>query len=347
MSDKQEEPDSTTAEPPARQAPKPDPLDELAKLAAQLRPEARPRWRPSPLAIALLGLLLTGGVTVALTRSPGRRTSAGRPLLPPPDVTRDDDAPPWRAAPPSVAIPAPTGARTEKPMTDARAIDLDLEREFSGAGAWGRPTIPGPSAPTAARVPSWVKGVEVREASDAGTGPRKLGGRYGDHLRVQLRSNLDSRLCGTGAVEAVLVRPYVVDGTLVLPPRTLAFGQCSTRGDRFLLTFSRVRLADGTEAQFEAVALDAADGKPGVLASRRIQGERQEPEGSVGGDIARGAASTVLSAGTAAAGLPGQLVNSAGQMAINTRPGPTGGSSEDALVLDTKPVVDLFVSQAF
>src|SRR5262249_13560955 len=151
-----------------------------------------------------------------------------------------------------------------------KAIDLDLEREFGS----GRPTIPSSSVPSTAPLPSWVKEVAVAPVTDAGTGPRKLGGRYGDHLRVQLRSSLDSRLCGSGAIEAVLIRAYVVDGTLILPPRTLAFGQCSTRGDRFLLTFSRLRLPDGTEAVVEAVALDAVDGKPGVLASRRIQGER-------------------------------------------------------------------------
>src|SRR6516165_8295844 len=111
----------------------------------------------------------------------------------------------------------------------------------------------------------------MQRAPDAGSAPQSLGGRYGDHLRVQLRSSLDSRLCGSGAVEAVLVRPYLVDGVVVLPPRTLAFGQCSTRGNRFLLTFTRLRLPDGTEAQLDAVALDAVDGKPGVLASRRIQ----------------------------------------------------------------------------
>jgi hypothetical protein len=145
----------------------------------------------------------------------------------------------------------------------------------------------------------------------------------------------------------VLVRTYLVDGSLVLPPRTLAFGQCSIRGDRFLLAFSRLRLPDGTEAQLDAVALDAMDGKPGVLASRRIQGERGEGRQSLGGEIARGAASTVLSAGTSAAGLPGQVVNGAAQTAINDRSTQQTVSPEDALLLDSRPVVDLFVAQAF
>jgi hypothetical protein len=157
---------------------------------------------------------------------------------------------------------------------------------------------------------------------------------------------LDSRLCGSGAVEAVLIRPYAVDGVVLLPPRTLAFGQCSSRGDRFLLTFQRLRLPDGTEAELEAVALDGMDGRPGILGSRRIQGERGEGRPSLGGEIARSAASTALSAGTASVGLPGQLVNSAGQTAINT-PGREPAALEGALLLDSRPVVDLFIAQPF
>ena len=340
--DEDDSEDATPARPPI--PPKPDPLEELAKLAAQLRPESRPRWRPSPLGAALVGLLLVAGVTAALTRSPGRRSSAGRPLLPPPDLTADTDLPPWRAVPPP-ATSAPTTAPA-KPMSDARAIDLDLEREFSGGGPSGRPTIPGPARTAIGSAPSWVKEVAASEPPDGGTGPRKLGGRYGDHLRVQLLSALDSRLCGTGAVEGVLVRAYLVNGAVVLPPRTLLFGECGTRGDRFLLTFTRVRLPDGTEAPLEAAALDAADGKPGVLASRRLGGDAPAPRDSVGGDIARGAASTVLSAGTAAAGLPGQVVNGAGQTAINTR-ATEPAAPGDALLLDGRPVMDLFVRQAF
>jgi hypothetical protein len=336
--------------PPPVRTPKPDPFEELAKLAEQLRPEPRRRWRPGPLGLALLGLLLVSLGGVAATRLSGRRHPPAKPLLPPED---DSGEAPWRAelsrrqASPSPPTDTPgsatTTTRASGRVSDAKAIDEDLQREFGS----GRPTIPGPAQPSATPLPSWVKEVQAPNAADAGTGPRKLGGRYGDHLRVQLRSSLDSRLCGSGAVEAVLVRAYLVEGAMVLPPRTLAFGQCSTRGDRFLLTFSRLRLPDGTEVPFESVALDATDGKPGVLASRRIQGDRFEVRESLGGEIARGAASTVLSAGTAGVGLPGQLVNSAGQTAINDRPVQQTSSSEDALLLDSKPVVDLFVAGAF
>ena len=335
---------------PTPLASKPDPLDELAKLAEQLRPETRRRWRPGPLGVALLGLLLVSVGAVAATRLSGRKHSPAKPLLPPEDISSE---PPWRmellrrptglSPPPAESSSPATATRTNGRVSDAKAIDQDLEREFGS----GRPTIPGPAQPSATPMPSWVKGVQAPSAPDAGAGPRKLGGRYGDHLRVQLRSALDSRFCGSGAVEAVLVRPYLVDGTLVLPSRTLAFGQCSTRGDRFLLTFNRLRLPDGAEAQVEAVALDASDGTPGVLASRRIEAAQPESRGSLGGEIDRGAASIALSAGTSAAGLPGQLVNSAGQTAINTRPAQQMATSEDALLLDSKPVAELVVMQAF
>jgi len=331
---------------PALPRPKPDPLDELARLAEQLRPEPPGRWRPGPLGVVLFGLLLVSLGAFGATRLSGRKHSPAKPLLRPEDAS---DEPPWAAELPRRSVPpaptplAPASPPTKATRSDAKAIDDDLEREFGS----GRPTIPGPAQPSTAPLPSWVKEVAIPEPVDAGIGPRKLGGRYGDHLRVQLRSNLDSRLCGSGAVEAVLVRPYLVDGTVVLPPRTLAFGECSTRGDRFLVTFNRLRLPDGSEVQVDAVALDATDGKPGVLASRRIQGDRPESRDSLGGEIARGTASTVLSAGTASVGLPGQLMNSAGQTAINTRAEQPTSASEDALLLDSKPIVDLFVAQAF
>ena len=338
------------APPSPPRASKPDPLEELARLAEQLRPEPRTRWRPGPLGLALLGLLLVSLGAVAATRLSGRKHPPTKRLLPPDDAS--SDAPrsvelsrpaAGLSAPPANPGSPATPTRASGRVSDARAIDEDLQREFGS----GRPTIPGPTQPSTAMVPSWIKEVSAPAPVDAGAAIRSFGGRYGDHLRVQLRSSLDSRLCGSGVIEAVLVRPYLVDGALVLPLRTLAFGQCSSRGDRFLLTFTRLRLPDGTEVQLEAVALDAIDGKPGVLASTRIQGERGEGRESLGGEIARGAASTVLSAGTASVGLPGQLVNSAGQTAINTRPAQSRGTSEDALLLDSKPVVELFVAQPF
>ena len=145
----------------------------------------------------------------------------------------------------------------------------------------------------------------------------------------------------------MLVRPYVVSGAVILPPRTLAFGQCSAQAGRFLVTLVRLRLPDGSEVQFEGVALDMVDRKPGLLATRRIDGD-QPPRSreSIGGDIAKGAASTVLNAATGAAGLPGQLMNGAGQTVINQRPADRDGT-EDALLLEAGPAFELFVREQF
>ena len=79
-----------------------------------------------------------------------------------------------------------------------------------------------------------------------------------------------------------------------------------------LVTFTRLRLPDGTEARFEGAALDILDGKPGLVATRRVSGDRAASGSSVASDIAKGAASTVLSAATGGAGLPGQLVKRRG-----------------------------------
>jgi len=89
-------------------------------------------------------------------------------------------------------------------------------------------------------------------------------------------------------------------------------------------------------------------GEVGLLVGQvwRISGEQPHSRDNLGGDIARGAASTVLSAATGGAGLPGQVANGAAETAINARTeGPRG--SEDALLLDPGAGVDVFVRRGF
>src|SRR5208282_5168358 len=74
---------------------------------------------------------------------------------------------------------------------DAKAIQAELERAYGKR----RPTLPGRPPSPSPDQPSWVKGVELVDAKPPPPGERKLGGRYGDHLRFELLSNLDSRLC--------------------------------------------------------------------------------------------------------------------------------------------------------
>jgi predicted Ser/Thr protein kinase len=283
------------------------------------------------------------GASGALTSVP---VAAGA-AEPSPPVGRATPAPEARPGVGDDAMPAALRApATGSPpsVADEKAIRAELEQAYGA----GRPTVPGKShrPGTTKPSPSWVKGVEVVDAKTAAA-EKRLGGRYGDHLRFQLRSNLDSRLCGSGTVEAVLVRPYLVDGAVVLPSRTLAFGQCSAQGGRFLVAFQRMRLPDGTEAAFEGLAMDVTDGKPGLLASRRVSATSStSSRENVGGEIAKGAASTVLGAATGSAGLAGQVANSAGQTALNSR-GEAPTTSDEALLLDAGAGIDVFVRQGF
>jgi serine/threonine protein kinase len=373
-------------EEPAPQAPTPhsNPLSDttLREAAEQVRPETRPARRVGTLALVLLGtaVLVVAGVVVKsvaersrpqpksllqryqeeLAAEPQRSeqaTGGGEvPAVPgwpthsvagpgkPTNVAEASAASPAAENAPALASPhAQSGQRSAPSASDAKAIQAELERTYGTR----RPSIPGKAAVASPGMPSWVKGVEVVDAKPAVGGERKLGGRYGDHLRLQLRSNLDSRLCGSGTVEAVLVRPYLVNGEVVLPVRTLAYGQCAAQGQRFLVTLHRLRLPDGTDVHFEAVALDVADGKPGLLASRRL-GSGSAPREGVGGTVARGAASTMLSTATAGGSLGEQLASGAGQTALNAS-GPEASSAggEEAILLDAGGDMDVFLRQGF
>ena len=192
-----------------------------------------------------------------------------------------------------------------------------------------------------------MKGVEVVDAKATAT-EKKLGGRYGDHLRFQLRSNLDSRLCGSGTVEAVLVRPYLVEGALVLPSRTLAYGQCSAQGGRFLVTFSRLRLPDGSEAQFEGLAMDVTDGKPGLLASRRLSGgsRADSPAECRRGNCPRGRLHGAERGDREAPGSPDRWPTAPGRPP-STPDRSNAAAAEEALLLDAGAGIDVFIRQAF
>ncbi len=341
----------------------------LRKVAEHLQPARRPKRRMGVLGLSLAGAtLLTVGAFVA-------KSLADRPRAVPKSLLeryREDLAqektaeehlapgteasigPALPAPAPSLlpTAPSPSGSETSSPPlapapssapspSDAKAIQAELERAYGAR----RPTLPGKVPPQSPGRPSWVKGVEVVDAKPAVAGERKFGGRYGDHLRLELRSNLDSRLCGSGAVEAVLVRPYVVNGEVVLPNRTLAYGQCTAQGGRFLVSFQRLRLPDGTEVHFDGVAMDVADGKPGLLANRRLGGASTGQD-TVTGAVLRGAASTALASATADGSLGGQLANGAGQSALNA-PAATTAAGEAAILLDAGAAIDVFVRQHF
>jgi len=67
---------------------------------------------------------------------------------------------------------------------------------------------------------------------------------------------------------------------------------------------------------------------------------------NLGGDIARGAASTLLGAATGSAGLAGQVANSAGQAAINAR-AEEAARADQALLLDAPAGLEAFIRREF
>ncbi|MGO8970431.1 MAG: protein kinase domain-containing protein [Myxococcaceae bacterium] len=345
----------------------------LLQVAAQLGAETRPPRRMGALGLAFLGaaLLLVAALVVKalaerplgqakslleryqeeLAAEPTKAKEAGQlsvsPVLPaqPTSLLPEAPPPPTASSAGEAAAPSPRGSgRQNSPPSeeDAKAIQAELERAYGKR----RPTLPGKLASPSPGQPSWVKGVELVDAKPPPSGERKLGGRYGDHLRFELRSNLDSRLCGSGAVEAVLVRPYLVNGETVLPVRTLAYGMCAAQGARFLVTFNRLRLPDGSEVHVDGVAMDVADGKPGLQAGRRIAsgGGAQE---SVGGAVVRGAVSTALASATGGGSVGAQVAGNAGQSVLTTRQQASSGAGEDAILLDAGAGIDVFLRQSF
>ena len=300
-----------------------DPLEELARLAEQLRPEPRARWRPGPLPVALLGLLLVAAGAFAATRLSGRRPALGEAAAPPIRRRARLGGSPWtaelprRPPPPTPTPPDRAAPPTQGPRSDAKAIDEDLEREFGS----GRPTIPGPALPSAAPLPSWVK--EVADAPRRATpAPAPEGSAAGTATTSGSSSGAPST-AGSAAPG-----PW---RRCSFAPTSWTAPWCCRRGRWPSASARRVGTASSSPSAGSGFRTERRrqsrpwrsmppTGSPGCWppGASRATGRRRRD--SLGGEIARGAASTVLSAGTAAAGLPGQLVNSAGQTAINDRP---------------------------
>jgi hypothetical protein len=165
----------------------------------------------------------------------------------------------------------------------------------------------------------------------------------GAHLKAKLLTNLDSRTIGSGPVEAVLVLPVLVRGEVVLPARTLAYGTATEASGRFNVRFTKLRLPDDTEIEFEGLALARDDGKPGLAAARRIQGEPEKAPG-LGTKIAKGTGNILLD--TITGGIGQDVVRNAGQAAVNHEK-PVESGSAWAILLDGGVVFDVWVERAF
>ncbi|RKG64163.1 TrbI/VirB10 family protein, partial [Corallococcus terminator] len=136
---------------------------------------------------------------------------------------------------------------------------------------------PQTSAPVAAARtgPDWLQ-VSDAPASDGETAPPlTLRVPLGAHIKVRLLTNMDSRVCSEGPVEAELKHPYVEKGEVLLPSRTRFYGTCSTNGTRFTVAFTTVRLPDFGTYKMDGVAFDAREQKAGLAASRTIAAAKQ------------------------------------------------------------------------
>lgn len=357
--------------------PAPDPMPSAVREAKARLAASAPRRGPGRLAIAggvavalVLGLVLLAGSMGArekLARSAVSDVPAREPavLAAAGDVKRGASA------------PVPTGAEPAPP-SDAAQIDEALAREFGRPRVLpdGRlemkPAEPRPAPPRRAQArtvavesgaekqekteataaapapsdPPWLmRSTRLASASpaSAAAAPKARGVPLGAHMKAKLLTNLDSRTIGNGPVEAVLVVPVLVRGEVVLPARTLVYGTASESSGRFTVRFTKLRLPDDTEVEFEGLALARDDGKPGLAASRRIQGEPERQPG-LGTKIAKGTGNLLLD--TITGGIGQDVVRNAGQAALgHEKPVETGSSY--ALLLDAGVVFDVWVERAF
>jgi hypothetical protein len=206
--------------------------------------------------------------------------------------------------------------------------------------------VDGAAPEDAPRDPPWLmRSTRLASATPASsaTAPKARGVPLGAHLKAKLLTNLDSRTIGHGPVEAVLVVPALVRGEVVLPARTLVYGAASESSGRFTVRFTKLRLPDDTEVEFEGLAMARDDGKPGLAASRRIQGEPERQPG-LGTKIAKGTGNILLD--TVTGGIGQDVVRNAGQAALGHEKRVESGSSY-ALLLDAGVVFDVWVERAF
>jgi hypothetical protein len=272
------------------------------------------------------------------------------------------------------AVPAPLvgGGRDPPPPSDAAAIDEALAREF------GRPRVlpdgrlemrPASDRPAARREPQ-LRPVESEphdQAREAAATPRDppwlhrstrlasstsaapptaskpRGVPLGTHIKAKLLTNLDSRTIGNGPVEAVLIVPVLVRDEVVLPARALVYGTATESSGRFNLRFTKLRLPDYTEMEFEGLALARDDGKPGLAAARRIEAE-PERQPSLGAKIAKGTGNILLD--TIVGGVGHDVARNAGNVALNQER-PVASGSTSTLLLDSGVVFDVWVERSF
>jgi len=332
---------------PTRSAPAPEPREETATLVREARqrlgapPAARGRVLAALTVAALVAAAAAATCAVGGPRASGREATGLADAYEPPAPLPEPPAR-TRAA----------GRRSAAPAEEERAVDAEIEREF------GRPTVtpdggissaslaPEPvRAPAPTAEPPWLRRSRRPEAPAAPvSAPRPRGVPVGLHLRATLLTNLDSRTVGHGPVEALLRRPAVARGGVVLPEGTLAFGAAAESGGRFTIRFTRLRLPDDTELAFDGIALARDDGKPGLPATAAVERDAGRGGGEAASRAARGAAGALLDALAPAPFLG--AARSAADAALEREPSPVLLAGR-VLLLDAGVTFDIWVERSF
>jgi serine/threonine-protein kinase len=328
------------------------------KIAASAR-AGRGRVRLPALALGSAGLIAAGVLYLA---SSGKSAPKPESLLA--KVEKEshgaEEPPPPVPVPPSALPPAPLVEAKPKPgperqpdpapkpagprkESDAANVNALLQASYGP-----HPTVP--AVPAGAQPaprpesPSWLKvATMVGPATAPAVGPKAYGIPTGAHIKARLVTNLDSRTISSGPVEAVLSRPYLNGGEVVLPTRTMLYGRAQTTNGRFVIEFGRMRLPDNVEVAFSGLAFDSEEKKPGLPAGRRIAGAAPKGDSLIT-KVAKGTANQVLT--TVSGGTAEDVARNAGQTALGHSEQPESASG-DALLLDAGVLFDVFVEKPF
>jgi serine/threonine protein kinase len=356
------------AAPAAPAPPEPDPVPSAIREAKARLAASAPKRRPGRLVIGG-GVLVVGVLAIIVVAGIVGPEERPRKIMEFVPVREPASSPPADMGTRDPTAESMVPGRDRLQSADAAAIDDALAREVgrphdvTSLGvcpvsdraphrepqvrpASSRPQDEAHRASAAPRDPPWLhRSTRVASSTSAPRVPasKARGVPLGTHMKAKLLTNLDSRTIGNGPVEAVLMLPVLVRGEVALPARTLVYGTATESSGRFNLRFTRLRLPDDTEVEFEGLALARDDGKPGLAAARWIETE-PERQPSLGAKIAKGTGNILLD--TIAGGVGHDVARNAGRAALNHERRIDGGA-QWALLLDSGVAFDVWVERAF
>ncbi len=292
----------------------------FAKIAADEPASPRRRFGSLPRPVRIGALVFGGGVALLAVVSVISLTSSAPELAPPSVLQADELAAQSKPVTAKDLIAQQTDERQRQILEEERRrraaaltgnvpdqARLDEPEETQVAPAGARPTKKAKhSSPLRASAASALPSAPVAEAAPVGSEPRRKkidavvafnsGGAGGEapastKLGIALGTSVDARLLTplssdnpSTLVSAVLDKGLTVDGKLVLPKGTRAFGtanyrQLSETAGRVDVTFNRLVLPDRSERTIGAAAT-TADGQGGLPA--RVSKPDERTKANVG-----------------------------------------------------------------